>query len=94
MQRECALEGATALQNMQMRKGASQQEGGESTGAAAEFLLWAKFCSEKAAEHSVEHGIQCLILSSSISKEKFPLVCTKIHFPVHVDGETSGIKSR
>ncbi|XP_057274700.1 excitatory amino acid transporter 4-like isoform X3 [Pezoporus wallicus] len=95
MQRECALEGATALQNMQMRKGVSQQEGGESTGAssAAELLLWAKFCSGKAAEHLVEHGIQCLTLSFSISKEKFPLVCTKIHFPVHVDGETSGIKS-
>lgn len=60
MQRECAVEGPLYCKICRWRKGASQQEGGDITGAssAGEFLLCAKFCSEKAAEHMVEHGIK------------------------------------
>lgn len=41
------------------RKGASQQEGGDLKVArsADEFLLCNNFCSKKAAEHMVQHGL-------------------------------------
>lgn len=41
MQRECAVEGAAVLQNMQMEKGASHREGGDFAGASSsgELLL-------------------------------------------------------